>query len=111
MRQATFPESFSERPHPVGFGAQQWILLDANGEIIVSVVNGPRPFFYCGPDTFEVWDFVGNPEGYLTKDDINEYLKERGLTEPPLTDDMVDQIKPGDSVNRWRPSTSGKTNT
>lgn len=101
MRQATFPESFSERVHPIGdalgVGATQWQLFDSTGKAVISVVHGPRPFFYCGPTTYEMWDFVGEPRGYMTKDDINTYLKSRGITEPELTDDMIVEIKPGGS--------------
>lgn len=107
---AKFPESFCRRPHALSqaglkMTAWQWQLLDEKGECLVSVVGGEpcRSFGHAfhmlhgdGVNTFEMWDMVNEPEprAWLTKDEINSYLVERGILEPPFEDLDIEEIEP-----------------
>lgn len=106
---AKFPESFCQRPHPIGqelgLAAWQWQLLDEAGECLVSVVGGEphrsRGHVYNmlhgdGVDTFEMWDMVNEtePRPWLTKDEINAHLEAKGILEPAFEDLNIESIKP-----------------
>lgn len=72
---AIFPEDFTEINHPVVPEAKQWLLKDKEEETIISVVGGGRGLYGNGIDTFEMFDFrEDEPQGHLTKDEINEHL-------------------------------------
>jgi hypothetical protein len=76
-----FPENFICEPHPFSERgweyrkAKQWRYVKPNGSII-SVVGGAAGLYGDGVNTFELWDFdQEEPKGYLTVDEINDYLK------------------------------------
>ena len=103
---AKFPESFCQRPHHVaqamGCAAWQWQLLDEEGNCLVSVVGGPTETFRLygdGVSTFEMWDMVNesDPRGWMTKDQINEYLVEKGIVDPAFEDLNIEIIEPKDN--------------
>jgi hypothetical protein len=106
---AKFPESFCQRPHfiaeSMGCAAWQWQLLDEEGECLVSVVGGPpvvidnhaaSMLHGNGVDTFEMWDMVNEPEPrpWMTKDEINAYLVEKGIVDPVFEDLNIEIIEP-----------------
>jgi len=106
---AKFPESFCQRPHPIGqeigCAAWQWQLLDEKGECLVSVVGGEphrsrghvyNMFHGDGVNTFEMWDKVNEtePRPWLTKDEINAHLAKHGITAPAFADLDIQQIQP-----------------
>jgi hypothetical protein len=106
---AKFPESFCQRPHPAGQVMNtvgwQWQLLDAQGDCMVSVVGGEPaivgghklPVWYGdGINTFEMWDMVNEPEphAWLTKDEINAHLSEKGIVDPMFEDLNIKIIEP-----------------
>lgn len=75
-----FPEDFTCEPHhltDLGWAyrnAKQWKYVKPNG-ILISVVGGCAGLHGDGVNTFEMWDFdQEEPQGYLTKEQINEYL-------------------------------------
>ena len=87
---AVFPGSFQQRRHQLaavmGVAGSHWQLLDAAGKCRVSVVGGPTAnlkLYGDGISTFEMWDMVNesDPRGWMTKDQINEYLVEKGIVD------------------------------
>jgi len=73
----TFPESFKSKIHPVVPGATQWVLENEEGKTVISVVGGGSGLYGDGVRTFEMYDFrEDEPQGYLTKEEINEHLVE-----------------------------------
>jgi len=74
-----FPEDFIRQSHPVIPGATQWLLGHAD-ETIISVVGGSHMVYGNGVTTFEMFDFrEAEPQGYLTKEDINQHLKDNPI--------------------------------
>lgn len=86
---AVFPDSFQQRRHQLaavmGVAGSQWQLLDAAGKCRVSVVGGPTAnlkLYGDGISTFEMWDMnEPDPQGWMTKDEINSYLVEKGIVD------------------------------
>jgi hypothetical protein len=75
MSGLTFPESFEKKKHSVIFGATQWTYSE-NGAVVISVVGGGIGLYGDGINTFEMYDFrQEQPQGYLSIEEINEYLK------------------------------------
>lgn len=75
MNLIKFPESFEKRPHPVIDGVQY--AYPSFSSCDISIVFGSR-FYSDGIETYEMFDFIEDePRGYLTIDQINEYLKTR----------------------------------
>jgi hypothetical protein len=81
----TFPKDFEERQHPLynlGYNdAKQWIYVKPNGGTI-SIVGGAIGLYGDGIETFEMWDMDEHDDvrGWLTKEDINEYLSTLDLS-------------------------------
>jgi len=74
-KQLTFPEDFTRVAHEVIKNATQWIATKAN-KTKVSIVGGGKGLLGDGVETFEMWDFdEAEPQGYLTKEEINTHLK------------------------------------
>ena len=70
-----FPDDFIHKTHPVVSSASQWTAKKPNGTTI-SIVGGGHGLYGNGVTTFEMWDFdTEQPEGYLSKEEINEYLQ------------------------------------
>lgn len=84
---AVFPDDFYKRRHALcdeldGLGENwQWLLRDALGEAILSVVGGTfKGLHGDGVNTFEMWDFsTPEPQNFLTAEEINAYLQEHEL--------------------------------
>lgn len=77
-KQIKFPQDFKERPHPIGIsGCKQYAYPDFD-QIKISVIIG-NMFYSNGIDTYEMFDMEkqDNPQGHMTVEDINEYLKTR----------------------------------
>ena len=74
----TFPDDFIKTPHSVIPGAVQWLATIPSDDGIhqISVVGGGFGLYGDGISTFEMWDIdhADEPQGYLTKEQINEYL-------------------------------------
>lgn len=70
----TFPEDFKLTLHSIVPGAIQYKATKPNGTII-SIIGGGMGLYGDGDTTFEMWDMdEEEPRGYMTKDQINEYL-------------------------------------
>lgn len=79
MKTIEFPNDFERKAHSVIKGAYQW-LLKTEGQVVVSVVGGGYGLYGDGVNTFEMFDFrEDEPQGYLTKDQINEHFKNNPL--------------------------------
>ena len=75
-----FPEDFTVKNHQIVQNAKQWLLKKDN-EIIISIVGGGYGLYGNGIDTFEMWDYrEDQPQGYLTKDEINTHLQYNPIT-------------------------------
>lgn len=77
-KQIEFPGDFKERPHPISIsGGKQYAYPDFD-QIKISIIIG-NMFYSNGIDTYEMFDMEkqDEPQGYMTVDDINEYLKTR----------------------------------
>lgn len=75
MTNVTFPESFQISEHHVVPGATQWTFIKPNGNNI-SIVGGGFGLYGDGINTFEMYDFdEDEPRGYMTKEEINDYLR------------------------------------
>lgn len=71
-----FPKDFKKKKHPIVKDSYQWLLHDANGIVIISIIGGGFGQYGDGKTTFEMFDFSEeNPRGYMSKQDINAYLK------------------------------------
>ena len=74
-----FPEDFKKIPHHAIPGATQW-LFEYNNDTneMISVVGGGYGLHGDGKTTFEMWDTknMDEPEGYMTTDDINQWLND-----------------------------------
>jgi hypothetical protein len=79
MRILKFPEDFTGKPHRVVPGAYQW-LFEYNNDTdeMISIVGGGSGLYGDGITTFEMWDTknMDEPEGYMTTDDINQWLND-----------------------------------
>lgn len=70
-----FPQDFRKRTHPTLPNAVQWV-WPTTGRIGISIVGGHSGLYGNGVTTFEMYDLrQEGPQGYLTKEQINEHLK------------------------------------
>lgn len=54
---------------------RHWLLKDEDKKTLVSIIGGGLGHHGDGLQTFEMWDYrEGEPQGYLTMDEINEHL-------------------------------------
>ena len=77
MKAIKFPEDFTKISHSVIPGAYQYLYKyndDCNN--VVSIVGGGLGLRGDGVNTFEMWDtkHMYDPAGYMSIDDINEWL-------------------------------------
>lgn len=83
MRTLQFPQDFTSRPHP-NIGGTQW-LFEYNDETneVISIVGGGYGMHGNGTTTFEMWDTknMEDPEGNMTAEDINQWLKDHPIKE------------------------------
>lgn len=79
MRTLKFPEDFTKLKHRVIPGATQW-LFEYNNDTneMISIVGGGFGLHGNGKTTFEMWDTknMHDPQGYMTTDDIQQWLDE-----------------------------------
>lgn len=74
-----FPKDFTKKQHEVISNATQW-KLEKNNKVIISIVGGGIGLYGDGINTFEMWDYrEDEPRGYLTRDEINIYLKDNPI--------------------------------
>ena len=83
-RPAVFPDDFEKKPHMISEWPEagqnwQWLLCDAHGSQLVSVVGGDfHGLWGDGIETFEMWDFSEeDPRPHLTAEDINNHLRSK----------------------------------
>jgi hypothetical protein len=73
-----FPKDFIKNHHHIP-GAIQWS-LKKNSDVLISIVGGAKGLYGDGITTFEMWDYrEPEPQGWLTKNNINKHLKENPL--------------------------------
>ncbi len=71
-----FPDDFTSKAHEEVPGATQW-LADKPDGVQISIVGGGKYLYGDGITTFEMCYFdEDNPKRFLTKEDINEYIKD-----------------------------------
>lgn len=88
----TFPEDFKKTIHRVYPSTYQYKATKLNGQTI-SIVGGAPGLYGDGITTFEMWDFdEENPRGYLTIDEINDYLKTVELNDELEQASIEDQL-------------------
>jgi len=84
MRVLKFPEDFTKNKHRVVPGAHQWLFEYNNGDDEwISIVGGGSGLYGDGITTFEMWDNknMPDPDGYLTAEDINQWLQDHPVEE------------------------------
>jgi len=71
--QPRFPDNFLKKPAQY-MKKETWV-WPISGKTKISVIGG-EGCYGDGINTFEIWDFrEPEPEGYKTKDEINNYLR------------------------------------
>lgn len=84
MKNIKFPEDFSESVHRIIPGAYQWLFEYNDGtDDYISIVGGGRGLYGDGDTTFEMWDLknMHDPQGYMTAEDINQWLQDHSVVE------------------------------
>lgn len=77
---AKFPQDFEKGPHHLIPGAVQYILNDADGNMLYSIVGGGAGIYGDGVRTFEVYSASDGDVmlTYATAEEINDYLEKQG---------------------------------
>lgn len=70
-----FPDDFKVKKHGIVDNSKHWQYPNEN-KTVISVVGGGFGLYGNGITTFEMYDMrESEPQGYLTKEEINEHLK------------------------------------
>lgn len=83
MTTLKFPDDFARNKHRVIPGAFQYLYEYNDTDDYISIVGGGFGLHGDGFTTFEMWDTknMEDPQGYMTADEINQWLLDNPIKE------------------------------